>query len=98
MTLPAANLKDLLVSPLSPTGKMLALWLAAEGAQSRNECGAALKLHPHEVEAACRDLARPQVRWLPVQFDSSKLELLDTCPLKKLFAETPAPKKKDTSK
>ncbi len=92
--LSAANLKDLLTSQLTAQAKLLALWLAAEGPMSRDDCGKALRMYNHEVEAACRDLSSPRVRWMPVLFDSGRLDLVDDCPIKDLFKR---PKKKDPS-
>lgn len=83
--MPATSLRDVLESRLSPEAKLLAVWLAFEGPASRDAAGAALKLAAWEVEAACRDLGRPQVRWMPRQFDSGALALSDDCPVLQVF-------------
>ena len=91
--LPAANLRALMECKLSSDAKILALYLAAEGPHSRDAVGNALKLSAWEVEAACRDLSRPQVRWMPRQYDSGRLDLVEACPIRALFAKkTKTPK------
>lgn len=93
--MPAANLRDVLESPLTPEGKILALWLAHEAPAPRDIAGRCLKLHAWEVEAACRDLARPQVRWMPRVWDSGALELAPDCPLLRVFKRPTKPTQKE---
>lgn len=83
--LPVRSLRDLLEAPLSSDAKVVAMFLAAHGPLARDEIGKALRMRPYEVEGCCRDLSRPQVRWMTTTYDSGRLDLLDDCPVRRIF-------------